>query len=71
MKRAARIVLGVLTTFVVLNALFALVCGYLLAAGADDVYHGVQLAHLASFTGGVALGGVFVVCFGWLILECP
>lgn len=50
MKRLFDIMEIVVGAWCVLNGLFALTMGYLLAAGADNVYHGIELENLTGMS---------------------
>jgi hypothetical protein len=55
-----------ITVFSVLNILIAVAIGYTVAAGADHVYHGVELEHLARYMVGVGFLGACASGFSWL-----
>lgn len=64
-KKLLQWTLIIATIFVILNGIFALTIGYLVAAGADGVYHGVQLGNLGGMCGAVFLLGLFCVAMCW------
>ena len=65
---AAYAAAGLLTLLAVVNLLCALAIGYTLAAGADDVYHGVELPALANYMAGVGITAAPLAILSWVII---
>lgn len=69
MKRLFRNTLIAIHTFCCLNGLFALITGYMIAAGADEVYHGILLKNLAQYALVVFLIGNVPTAFAWMFYD--